>query len=302
MKLSIKNIAVLQGGPSAEREVSLRSGAAVTQALRELGYQVTPIDVAGPDFVLPQETELAFLCLHGTFGEDGQVQQILKDRGVPYTGSGVAASRRAFDKHASKEAFKKAGVPTPEGELLRRGQKPSLPLPLVLKPNRQGSSIGLHFVTEGRQIEPALADAFKYDNEIVVEQMVQGRELTVGILGDQPLPVVEIKPKSGHYDYQSKYTPGATEYFCPAVLLNEQRENIQAAALGAHWALHCRAYSRVDILLDEKGLPWVLEVNTIPGMTGTSLLPKAAAATGIYFGDLCEKIMELSLQTPEEGS
>jgi D-alanine-D-alanine ligase len=293
----IKKIAVLKGGPSAEREVSLRTGAAVAVALRALGkYEVEEVDVAGRDFVLPAGTDFAFLSLHGTFGEDGEVQALLEKRGVPFTGCGIEASRLAFDKELSKEKFRAAGVPTPAGTVLGRGEMlpSSFPVPLVVKPSRQGSTVGMSFVFDRAEVPAALAKAWEHDERAIVEAYVKGREFTVGILGDEALPVVEIVPKQGFYDYQNKYTAGATDYFCPARVNEAQAAEIRKWALAAHRALGCRVYSRVDVLLDATGAPFVLEVNTIPGMTATSLLPKAAAAAGIDFPSLCEKILRLS--------
>jgi D-alanine-D-alanine ligase len=287
---------VLMGGPGSEREVSLRSGAAVANALRQGGYRVTEVDVKGPDFTLPDDTDLCVIMLHGTFGEDGEIQAILDRRGVPYTGEGEAGSRAAFDKLVSKELFAKAGVPTPRWEVLQPGQKPSLPLPLVVKAPREGSSVGVHLVREAAQLDAALADCASLDREILVEELVEGRELTVGVVGDRAMAVVEIRPNEGFYDYAHKYTKGASEYFCPAPLDEGTTRCVQAAALAAHRALGLEVYSRVDILLRADGTPFVLEANTIPGMTETSLLPKAAAEAGLSFLGLCEEIARLSRQ------
>ncbi len=294
--LKTMHLAVLMGGPGSEREVSLRSGAAVANALRQGGYRVTEVDVKGPDFTLPDDTDLCVIMLHGTFGEDGEIQAILDRRGVPYTGEGEAGSRAAFDKLVSKELFAKAGVPTPRWEVLQPGQKPSLPLPLVVKAPREGSSVGVHLVREAAQLDAALADCASLDREILVEELVEGRELTVGVVGDRAMAVVEIRPNEGFYDYAHKYTKGASEYFCPAQLDEGTTRCVQAAALAAHRALGLEVYSRVDILLRADGTPFVLEANTIPGMTETSLLPKAAAEAGLSFLGLCEEIARLSRQ------
>ncbi len=291
------HIAVLMGGPGSEREVSLRSGAAVAHALRQGGYRVSEVDVHGPDLALPDDTGLCFLMMHGTFGEDGQIQAILEQREIPYTGEGETASRVAFDKLESKKLFAQAGVSTPRWEVLRAGQLPTLPLPVVVKAPREGSSVGVHLVREPGQLEGALADCAALDREILVEELVEGRELTVGVVGDQATAVVEIRPHEGFYDYAHKYTKGASEYFCPAPLNEAETQLMQETALAAHRALGLKVYSRVDILLRADGLPFVLEANTIPGMTETSLLPKAAAEAGLSFLGLCEKIARLSLQT-----
>lgn len=289
------HLAVLMGGPGSEREVSLRSGAAVANAFRKGGYRVSEVDVRGPEFHLPADTGLCVLMMHGTFGEDGGVQDILDRRGIPYTGEGAAASRVAFDKLASKELFAQAGVPTPRWERIAPGEKPSLPFPLVVKAPREGSSVGVHLVREPAQLDAALADCASLDREILVEELVEGRELTVGVVGDQAMAVVEIRPHEGFYDYAHKYTKGASEYFCPAPLDEATTQRVRETALAAHRALGLEIYSRVDILLRADGAPFVLEANTIPGMTETSLLPKAAAATGMTFLALCERIAGLSL-------
>jgi len=287
-------LVVLQGGPSAEREVSLRSGAAATEALREAGYQVDAVTVDDAGFVVPDGTDLAFLALHGTFGEDGQVQEILAGRGIPYTGASAEVSRIAFDKEKTKAKLRRHGVPTPEGQLVRRLEEITLPLPVFIKPNAQGSSVGTHPATTREELASALADALKFDTAVLVERYIRGRELTVGVLGDHVLPIVEIHPLDGFYDYANKYTKGRTEYFCPARLPAEITALIQQYALTAHRAIGDPVYSRIDFLLEEDVFPTCLEINTIPGMTATSLLPKAAAAVGITFPQLCRRIVELS--------
>ena len=295
-ELKALHLAVLMGGPGSEREVSLRSGAAVARAFRGAGYRVSEVDVKGPDFELPDGTDLCINMIHGTFGEDGQIQAILDRRGVAYTGEGESASRIAFDKLASKELFVRAGVPTPRSEVIAPGAKPTLALPIVVKAPREGSSVGVHLVREAGQLEAALADCANLDREILIEELVEGRELTVGVVGDRAMAVVEIRPHEGFYDYAHKYTKGASEYFCPAPLDEATTRRVQETALAAHRALGLEVYSRVDILLRANGELFVLEANTIPGMTETSLLPKAAAAVGIDFLALCEEIARLSLQ------
>ena len=294
--LKSKHLAVLMGGPGSEREVSLRSGAAVANALRQGGYRVTEVEVGDAGFSLPADTGLCVNMIHGTFGEDGQIQTVLDRRAVPYTGEGAEASRVAFDKLASKRLFDQAGVPTPRWEILQPGQRPSLPLPIVVKAPREGSSVGVHLVRDPGQLDAALADCARLDREILVEELVEGRELTVGVVGDRAMAVVEIRPHEGFYDYAHKYTKGASEYFCPAPLDEATTRKVQDVALAAHRALGLEVYSRVDILLRDDGALYVLEANTIPGMTETSLLPKAAAAAGITFLGLCEEIARLSLQ------
>jgi D-alanine-D-alanine ligase len=295
-----KKIAVLMGGPGSERDVSIATGKGVAKALRSLGAKVTEVDVKGADFALPDGIELAFLAMHGTFGEDGQVQQILEDRRVAYTGEGAAESELAFDKIRSKEAFQKHNVTTPYWQIITSGQRPTIPIPFVIKAPRQGSTVGVHIIRNERDVDAAIADASTYDRELLVEKFIAGRELTIGILGDQALPIIEIIAKGGFYDFTNKYpflnpsAGGAAEHVCPANLPDDQTRAIQELALRAHRALGLKVYSRVDILLPEEGEPSVLEANTIPGMTKASLLPEAAAVAGISYPELCKRIIELS--------
>ncbi|HEX7516232.1 MAG TPA: D-alanine--D-alanine ligase [Chthoniobacterales bacterium] len=297
-----KKIAVLMGGPGSERDVSFATGRGVVKALRSLGAEVTEVDVKGPDFELPHGVDLAFIALHGTFGEDGQVQRILEDRRVAYTGEGAAESELAFDKIRSKEAFRQHDVTTPYWQIVTIGQRPTIPIPFVIKAPRQGSTVGVHIIKNEREIDAAIADAGKYDRELLIEKFVPGRELTIGILGEQALPILEIIPKGGFYDFANKYpflNPGAgggAEHVCPAKIPEDRTREIQDLALRAHRSLGLQVYSRVDIMLPEEGEPAVLEVNTIPGMTEASLLPEAAAAAGIGYAELCARIIELSQQ------
>jgi D-alanine-D-alanine ligase len=288
------HIAVLKGGPSAEREISLRTGTACAAALREAGYEVTEVVVDDENFVVPDGTDLAFLSMHGPFGEDGQVQDILNARGIPFTGADAETSRIAIDKEKTKEKLRQHGVPTPEGQLVRKLEEITVPLPVFIKPNAQGSSVGSRSATNREELASALADALKFDAAVLVERLIRGKELTVGVLGDQVLPIVEIHPLDGFYDYTNKYTKGRTEYFCPARLPEEITSLIQQYALKAHRAIGDPVYSRIDFLLEDDVFPCCLEINTIPGMTATSLLPKAAAAVGITFPQLCRRIVELS--------
>jgi len=295
-----KKIAVLMGGPGSERDVSLATGRGVVKALRSLGSDVTEVDVRGADFELPDDVELAFLTIHGTFGEDGQIQQILEDRGVPYTGEGVAGSALAFDKIRSKEAFREHGITTPYWQIISAGQRPTIPIPLVIKAPRQGSTVGVHIIRSEREIDAAIADASTYDRELLIEKFITGRELTVGILGDLALPIIEIIPKGGFYDFNNKYpflnpdAGGSAQHVCPAEIGAKKTEEVQQLALRAFRALGLQVYARVDVLLPEEGEPTVLEANTIPGMTEASLLPEAAAVAGISYPDLCARIIELS--------
>lgn len=296
-------IAVLMGGPGSEREVSLASGRAVAKALAGAGCRVVEVDVKDAAFELPAGTGLAFNVVHGTFGEDGGLQQVLELRGIPYTGAGVASSRLAFDKTLAKQRFVAAGVPTPASEVLDLAggmKRPSMPLPCVVKPPREGSSVGVHIVRDEAQAAAALADAARFGDDVLVEQYVEGKELTVGVLDDAALPVVHIAPRTGFYDMANKYPwlggGAGSDYHCPADLDAVTTRRVQEAAVAAHRALGVEVYSRVDVLLDSSGAPHVLESNTIPGMTETSLLPKAAAVAGIPFVELCLRIARLSLQ------
>lgn len=307
-----KKIAVLKGGPGSERDVSLATGAGVANALRSLGAEVTEIDVRGADFELRPGTELAFLAMHGTFGEDGQVQQILEDRGVAYTGEGVTGSRIAFDKILSKEKFDAHHVATPAWEVIRANEKPSLKVPLVIKAPRQGSTVGIYIVKEEAALAAALADAAQFDAELLIEKFIPARELTIGVLGDQALPIIEIIAKDGFYDFAEKYpflNPGAgsssgggAQHVCPAQLSAEQTSAIQDLALRAHRSLGLEVYSRVDVMLPDVGEPTVLELNTIPGMTPNSLLPEAAGVSGMSYSQLCARIIELSLAARRRGA
>jgi D-alanine-D-alanine ligase len=302
-----KKIAVLMGGPSSERDVSLATGRGISKALRSLGVDVVDVDVRNENFQLPADVELAFVALHGTFGEDGELQQLLEEHGVSYTGEGVEGSRLAFDKIRSKEEFDEHGVRTPEWETIEADQQPRMQPPIVVKAPRQGSTVGVHIVKTIDQLAPAIAGSAKYDRELLIEKFVSGRELTIGILGDQALPIIEIIPKGGVYDFTNKYpflnpqAGGGAEHVCPARIDKDKTAEIQELALRAFRALGLQVYGRVDVILSDSGQPFVLEVNTIPGMTEASLLPEAAAASGISYVDLCTRIIALS-RTRTEGS
>lgn len=301
--MNLKNhiVAVLKGGPGSERPVSLKSAESVVEALRSLGAEVVEVDVSGPEIDLPPGILVAVNMIHGTFGEDGGLQEVLEKLEVPYTGAGIEASRVAFDKNLSKEKFLAAGVPTPRSQVLKLDGSDALQisLPLVVKPPREGSSVGVHIVKDEAELAAALEDAKRFGDETLVEEFVEGKELTVGVLGDQALPVIHIEPVSGFYDINNKYPwmtgTGKTLYHCPAPLGGETTARVQAAALAAMKALDVEVYGRVDVMLRGDGEPFVLEVNTIPGMTVSSLLPKAAKAAGIEFPQLMERIIELSL-------
>ena len=290
------------GGPSSEREVSLRSGNAVCQALSDSEYQPIAIDAVDEweDVINQVKPLVAFIALHGKFGEDGTVQSILEDMNIPYTGSGVKASRLAIDKIASRKIFCKAGIPVPEYVVIK---KPSyefdykqIGFPMVIKPSLQGSSIGLTIIDDKLQVKKAMNVAYVHDQEIIIERFIKGDELTVGILDNNALPVIKIVPNRKFYDYKAKYTSGDTQYLVPAPIDIKFYNKAQELALAAHNALGCEDFSRVDMILGEDGIIRVLEVNSIPGMTSTSLLPKSAAVVGLNFRDLCVKIIELAIK------
>jgi D-alanine-D-alanine ligase len=303
-------VAVLKGGRSLERVVSLRSGARVEDALERLGHEVLPIDV-GPDLVkrLVAETpEVAFVAMHGIGGEDGTIQELLEILGIPFTGPGAAACSRCMDKVLAKDAIAEAGLPTPDwfafnqtafrefgaADALDRLEQ-SLGFPLVIKPSRGGSSLGVKFVASAAEVPQALVSAFSYDERVLVERFVEGRELAVSILGDEVLPVVEaILLEGDRYDFEARYEIGRTRFTCPAELSDEQERAVTAAALGAYRALGCTGFARIDVILGAGG-PWLLEANAIPGLTDTSLLPQAAEAAGLSFEQLVERILDLAL-------
>lgn len=293
-KKRFQKVAVLKGGPSSEREVSLRSGAAVAKALRERGYDVAEV-LVGEDssFAVPPGTEVAFVAMHGHFGEDGTIQAILRKQGVPHTGSSPEASARAFDKSKSKPVIAAAGIPTPTFEFLRKGQKRTLPLPVVVKPVRQGSSVGVSRVMREEEWDAALAKALGYDDVALVEEFIPGRELTVGVVGATVLPVVEIVAPDDFFDFHAKYTAGVSQHVIPAPIPETTARACQAAALATFRALGCAGMGRVDIRLRPDGKFFVLELNNIPGMTELSLLPDAARAHGWGFPELCEKILDM---------
>jgi D-alanine-D-alanine ligase len=299
--LKNKKIAVLMGGPGSERKVSLASGAGVANALRSLGANVTEVDVNGSDFAVPAGTEVAFNVIHGTFGEDGQIQRILESRGIPYTGEGVANSELAIDKIATKKRFQQHQVPTAAFEILSDGANPTLPLPYVVKAPKEGSSVGVFIVRDAAKVADTMREAWSYGKELLVEDFINGRELTVGVLGNQALPIIEIKPAKDFYNFDNKYpflnpkAGGAAEHTCPAKISDDLTRRVQEVALAAARAIHLETYCRVDVLLTDAGEPYVLEINTIPGMTQVSLLPEAAAAAGISYAELCARCIELSL-------
>jgi D-alanine-D-alanine ligase len=328
------SIAVLMGGMSEEREVSLASGLAVAAALRDTGREVVAVDTARgviprdeeqellPEGVhaeppealgdslsplelvgLPEvrDAEMCFLALHGGIGEDGTLQALFELAGVPYTGTGPLGSGIAMDKDVSKRLLRDAEIPTLPWRVTRGPSftfdpdviEDAVGYPCIVKPSRQGSSVGLFVVEQAFELHEAVQEASRFDREVMIERYVRGRELTVSILGEQALPPVEIRPKKGIYDYESKYTAGMTEYLCPAPIDEEIVAQVQAFALRAFKVLKLRGYARVDFILAKEQL-FCLEANTLPGMTATSLFPKAAAAAGLGFGETCERILKLS--------
>jgi len=303
--LSQIKIAVLMGGPGSERQVSLASGKAVLNALLSLGLDAVPVDVTGTDIDLPAGTGLCFNVIHGTFGEDGQLQEILKAKGIPYTGARAASSRRAFDKSLAKQAFLAAEVPTPRAEVIDCSNGtvlPSFPAPFVVKPPREGSSVGIEIVKTQEDAAAAIAKAATHSADLLIEEFISGPELTVPVIDGKAYPVVHIIPPEGVYDMATKYPwlsgkATGSQYICPADLDLETTMAVQAAAVAAHKALGIEVYSRVDVMLGPDNRPYVLEANTIPGMTETSLLPKSAAAAGISFPELCKLIAEISLKS-----
>ncbi len=303
-------VAVLKGGRSLERNVSLRSGARVEDALARLGHEVVALDVGG-DLVrrlTAERPDVAFVAMHGVGGEDGTAQELLEILGIPFTGPGAAACARCIDKALAKHAIREAGLPTADwfafsqtafrelgaADSLGRLEE-SLGFPLVVKPSRGGSALGVKFAAAPGEVPQALVAAFSYDDRVLLERFVRGRELAVSVLGDEALPVVEALPEGGDsYDFEARYEIGRTRFVCPADLGEEQRHAVTAAALDTYRALGCSGFARVDLILDEEG-PQVLEANAIPGLTDTSLLPQAAEAAGMSFEQLVERILDLAL-------
>lgn len=306
----IGRIGVLMGGPSSEREISLKSGRAIYGALKQLGLEVVAIDIKTDnvkeniDLIKSYKINCAFLALHGRFGEDGKIQEILETIKIPYTGSGVHASRLGMDKIASRKIFEISGLAVPRYKILDKLSynanwkfTDNIVFPVVVKPATHGSSIGLSIVDQKEGLDEAVDLAFQYDERVLVEEYIKGKEVTVGILDDKALPVIEIIPKRRFFDYTAKYEAGMTDYVVPAELEEKIAKKIQSAAVLAHRLLGCSGYSRVDMVLSQDYIPYVLEVNTIPGFTEMSLLPKAAKASGIDFTQLCIKLIELAYES-----
>jgi D-alanine-D-alanine ligase len=303
--LENKKIGVLLGGLSSEREVSLASGSAILAALKEKGHHAVAIDV-GRDVaekIHEQHIDAAFIALHGKFGEDGAVQGLLEIMGIPYTGSGVLASALGMNKTISKEVFRSRGLQVGSYKILYAGDAENaativdqLTFPVVVKPHAEGSSVGVSLVFKKEDVAPAIDLAFKYGGEILIEKFIRGKEVQVGILGDRALGAIEIVPKRAFYDYAAKYEKGMSDHFFPARIDAAAYRKTLESGLAAHRALGCRGYSRVDFIIDEEGTPYILEVNTLPGMTATSLLPEIAKGVGLSFPDLVEEILRLALE------
>ena len=334
MENSKINIALIFGGTSPEKEVSKNTAKSILKALRELGYSVKPINPAygtnqpeNEDLFFVQEEyvepsnrnyieainssmfdniDLAYLALHGRWGEDGTIQSLLELRGIKYTGSGILASSLAMNKAMTKVVIQDAGVSTPKWitaekrvndfEKICRQIKDDFGYPCVIKPNDQGSTVGLTICKEESQVADAIKLSLKFSDTALIEEYIPGRELTISILEGKALPVLEIKPKSGFYDYENKYTAGRSEYICPAELPEDISMPMQEQALTAFNAVGCSTYSRIDFRLTDEGKFYCLEINTLPGMTSLSLVPKAAKAAGISFEELVEKIVKNALQ------
>lgn len=303
-----RSVAVLMGGRSAEREVSLHTGEQVAGALESRGHRVTRVDTSDLDFIRQLREggfDVAFICLHGRFGEDGTIQGLLELLEIPYVGSGVLASALAMDKVASKHIFTASGIKTPDSVTLRSAEADcdaivsALGCKLVVKPVSEGSSVGMSIVHEPAELGPAIERAFQHDSTVLVEAFVAGAEVTVGVLGNDELvalPTLEVVPEHEFYDYESKYVPGMSRHIIPARVSEEARAECQRVAIAAHRVLGCRGMSRSDTIVTEGGEVYLLEVNTIPGMTATSLLPDSARAAGIEFPDLCERLVTLALE------
>ncbi len=305
MKNKSYNVAVLMGGISSERDVSLRSGKEISAALKKAGH--TPIDIIVNDTKVDElnkhDIDVAFIALHGEFGEDGGVQGLLERKCIAYTGSGVTASELAMDKLESKCVFCFSKLPTPDyleisgcDELkYDSDQMKSIGFPLIVKPASDGSSVGISISNNMEELRLSISEAYKYNGRVVVEKFIKGREFTVSILGDKALPVIEIKPASDFYNYSSKYESNQTRYISSPNIDGLVYSTIQDLALKVHKAIGCRDFSRVDFILSEDGKPYVLEVNTIPGFTKRSLMPMAAKAANIDFVELCDTLITMAI-------
>lgn len=299
-----KKVGVLMGGTSSEREISLRSGMAIYNAFKEMGYNSVSID-AGKDVaddIKREKIDVAFIALHGGCGENGAIQGLLEIMGILYTGSGILASALAMDKISSRRIFEQQGLKVPRYVVIERGisdfrpQISDLRLPLAIKPSSEGSSIGVNIINKMEELKEAVGNAFCYGEKVIIEEFIDGKEIHVGILNNKALGAIEVRPKKGFYSYEAKYTPGLTDYIYPPALSNKEYKDSLELALKSHISLGCDGATRVDLKVNREGIPYILEVNTLPGMTATSLLPKIAQGVGIGFNDLLEKILELALK------
>ncbi|MEG0844794.1 MAG: D-alanine--D-alanine ligase [Raoultibacter sp.] len=308
-------VALLAGGISGEREISLASGRGAAQALQEAGFLVTVLDPADKNdlkTLIEGPFDVAFVCLHGKYGEDGTIQGLLEIIGLPYIGSNVWSSALAIDKAKSKLFYERAGIPTPKAINLHSAEEKSVAALLayvgnrcVVKPSTEGSALGVFIVEGEEQVREAIDKAFAIDTEVLVETFVAGTELTVAVLGNEnpvALPIIEIVPINEFYDYESKYAPGGSKHICPAHISDQATKRVQDLAVAAHKTLECSGISRTDIIMDDAGECWVLETNTIPGMTGTSLLPDAGRAAGIEFPELCTRLVQLALERAHKSA
>lgn len=306
-------IAVLYGGVSKEREVSISSSKGIIDALKKNGHDVVAIDFHPERLheIIELKVDLVFIALHGKFGEDGSVQGLLDMLNIPYVGSGVLASALAMDKYKAKQLFESVNIPTAKGKLYRIMDTTDVTeivedivnnfaVPFVIKPNREGSTVGLTIVKKHDEIKEAIERATESDEYILVEQFIKGKELTVPVLGkmneETALPIIEIIPKNELYDYESKYSEGGSEHIIPARISDELTEQIQNYAVRAHQVLGCETYSRADFLLTDEGKPYILEVNTLPGMTPTSLFPDSAKAVNMSYEEMVEKLVQLTVE------
>jgi D-alanine-D-alanine ligase len=300
-ELKQKRVGVLLGGLSAEREVSLRSGAAVARALRGLGHDVVEVDVGKdvPARLMAERVDVAFIALHGRYGEDGCIQGLLESMFIPYTGSGVLASAAGMDKVLAKQIFLAHGIPTPAWRAFRTAEEARaavdslpFPFPVVVKPSREGSSVGVHICKTREECLAAIDDASRFAGSLLVEQFVKGREVQGGVLDDEALGVIEVVPEREFYDYAAKYQSGSgTKYLFPAPLPADQYERVNQVSLDAHRSLGCSGGTRSDVIITASGDVYLLEINTLPGMTESSLLPKIAVGRGIDFPSLCERLL-----------
>ena len=289
----MNKISVLMGGISSEKEVSISSGKAISTALEEAGYDVSQIlindESLNPEII---KSEIVFIALHGSFGEDGKIQKILEDNNIIFTGSSSYSCNLSFNKFLSRDLLDKHNIKIPKGEKIKEGDCPSIDFPLIIKPPTEGSSVGCHLVKNKNEFLLKAKDSFLYSSEVLVEEYIPGKEITAGILSGQSLPLVEVVPKNGWYDYNAKYVSGDTKYIVPAKIDESIYKEIQKIALNTFNAFNASGFGRVDIRLSPNNEVYVLELNAIPGFTKDSLLPKAAAAAGINFVELCDKIVK----------